>query len=365
MSKEIKAMILGDAMIGHKGFVEAWDKYLAGDFGSDVIAGDFETNWDQLQYRRLEVEKQGPEIEEVDALIAEKGADREALFGLFVPVSSKVMDAMPNLRVVGVSRAGLENVNVEEATKRGILVFNVKGRNAHAVSDFSIGMMLAEARNIGRAHAAVKKGEWQKTFSNSDNVPELNGKTVGLVGYGYIGHLVAKKLSGFDVNVIVYDPYIDAQELQKDGCEKVELNDLFKRADIVSVHARLTDANKKMIGQEQFDLMKPTAIFVNTARAGLVDFDALTKTLQEKKILGAALDVFITEPLEEDNPLRDLDNVTLTTHIAGTTSDALTNSPFLLLEDVVSFLKQGDARFIVNKEVLDNDDFKAWLASKK
>lgn len=365
MSKNIKAMVLGDAMIDHKGFVEAWDKYLTGDFGSDVIAGDFETNWDQLQYRRLEVEKQGPEIEEVDALIVDKGEDREALFGLFVPVSSKVMDAMPNLRVVGVSRAGLENVNVEEATKRGILVFNVKGRNAHAVSDFTVGMMLAEARNIGRAHAAIKNGEWQKTFSNSDNVPELNGKTVGLVGYGYIGHLVAKKLSGFDVNVIVYDPYVDAAELEKDGCEKVELNDLFARADIVSVHARLTDANRHMIGQEQLDLMKPTAIFVNTARAGLVDFDALTKTLQEKKILGAALDVFITEPLEADNPLRDLDNVTLTTHIAGTTSDALTNSPFLLLEDVMNFLKNGDARFIVNKEVLENDDFKAWLASKK
>ena len=121
-----------------------------------MVVSDWETNWDQLQYRRLEVEKRGPEIEVVDETIEKEGKDADVLMGLFVPVSSKVMDAMPNLRIVGVSRAGLENVNVAEATKRGILVFNVQGRNAHAVSDFAVGMMLAECRNIAELIMQLK-----------------------------------------------------------------------------------------------------------------------------------------------------------------------------------------------------------------
>lgn len=365
MTQNFKAMILGDAMIGYEGFVDAWKKYFAEEYGEDIYAGNFEDDWGKLQYRRLEVEKHGPEIEDVDEQIIKEGNDKEALFGLFVPASKKAMDEMPNLRIVGVSRAGLENVNVEEATKRGILVFNVKGRNAHAVSDFAVAMLLAESRNIARAHYSVKNGEWRKTFSNNDNIPEMNGKTVGLVGFGYIGHLVAKKLSGFDVKVICYDPFVSAEELKENDVEKVELNELFETADFVSIHARLTEENKKMIGKEQFDLMKPTAILVNTARAGLLDYDALTDTLKEKKILGAALDVFETEPIAKDSPLLDLDNVTLTTHIAGTTSDALRNSPYLLLEDVKRLFDGEKPRFIVNEEVLENPEFKAWLESKK
>ena len=128
------------------------------------------------------------------------------LAGLFVPISSKVFDAMPKLRIAGVSRAGVENVNVAEATKRGIVVFNIEGRNAEAVSDFAVGMMLAECRNIARAHFAIKSGQWRKTFSNSDWVPELKGKKVGIIGFGYIGRLVAQKLSGFGVIRLVYDP---------------------------------------------------------------------------------------------------------------------------------------------------------------
>lgn len=363
MKKDIKVMILGDAMIPHDGFVDAWKKYMGEDFGEDIVYGDFETNWDKLQYRRLEVEKKGPEIEEVDPLIVEKGQDREVLAGLFVPVSSEVIESMPQLRVVGVSRAGLENVNVKKATENGVIVFNVMGRNAHAVSDFAIGMMLAESRNIARAHNSIKNGGWQKTFSNSDSIPELHGKTIGLVGFGYIGSLVAKKLSGFDVDVIVYDPYQSEEQLAQHGVKKVELNELFEKSDFVSIHARLTEENKNMIGKEQLDLMKRTAIFINTGRAGLVDQQALYEILRDKKILGAALDVFANEPIAKDSPFLELDNVTLTTHIAGTTTDALGNSPYLLMEDINRLLKGEEAKFIVNKEVLEDPRVKAWLES--
>ncbi|MCB6345573.1 2-hydroxyacid dehydrogenase [Enterocloster lavalensis] len=358
----MKAILLGDAMIGGVGFQRAWEKHMAR-YGSDLVVNDWEKDWGQLQYRRLEVEKRGPEIETVDETILKEGQDAQALMGLFVPVSSKVMDAMPKLRIVGVSRAGLENVNVEEATRRGILVFNVQGRNAHAVSDFAVGMMLAECRNIARAHFAIRNGEWRKTFTNSDVVPELHGRTVGLVGFGHIGRLVAKKLSGFDVKVVVYDPYTPKEAIKELGAEKVELEELLKNSDFVSVHARLTSENKGMIGEHEIGLMKPTAYFINTGRAGLVDQDALAKALGAKKIMGAALDVFYTEPLPADSPFMTLDNVTLTTHIAGTTADALSNSPFLLMEDVAKFLEEGDSRFIVNRQVLQDEGFKAWLAS--
>ncbi len=364
MSQKLRGLLLGDAMIPSPGFVKAWEKYLA-PFGGIGFAGDWEPAWDKLQYRRLEVEKRGPEIEPADPLVLANGADCNILAGLFVPVSSKVMEAMPKLRIVGVSRAGLENVNVQKATERGILVFNVMGRNAHAVSDFAIGMMLGEARNIARAHHAIKSGEWRKTFANSENVPELNGKTIGLIGFGFIGHLVAKKLSGFDANVVVYDPYAQPETIEAAGATPLGLKELFQTADFISLHARLTDDNKKMVNAELLGLMKPTSYLINTSRAGLVDQDALAKVLAEGKIQGAALDVFTTEPIPADSPFLKLDNVTLTTHIAGTTSDALTNSPYLLMEDIGKFFAGAKPRFIINKEVLEQDGFKQWLAEIK
>lgn len=357
---KLSAILLGDAMIPSAGFKDAWEKHLS-PYGGIAFAGDWEPSWDKLQYRRLEVEKKGPEIEPCDPLILREGKNASVLMGLFIAVSSSVIDAMPYLRIIGVSRAGLENVNVEEATKRDILVFNVMGRNAHAVSDFAIGMMLAECRNIARAFASIKNGQWRKTFSNSDNIPELGGKTVGIVGFGNIGRLVAKKLSGFETNTLVYDPYTPPESIRDAGCIPVGMEELFATADFVTVHARLTDENKGMINSTLLNKMKPTAYFINTGRAGLVDQDALVEALKEKRIMGAALDVFTTEPIAKDSPFLALDNVTLTTHIAGTTSDALTNSPFLLAADIAEFLKNDTGKFIVNRDVLDNPVFRSWL----
>ncbi|KAL1110036.1 hypothetical protein AAG570_014167 [Ranatra chinensis] len=336
-------------------------KYLSG-YGT-AVAGDWEKDWDKLQFRRLEVEKNGPEGEVVDELIIKDGEDASVLLGLFVPISGKVMEAMPNLKIIGVSRAGLENVNVEEATRRGILVFNVQGRNAHAVSDFTVGLIIAAARNIAKAHHAIMTGVWRKQFPNSEFIPELTSRTMGLIGFGHIGSLVAKKLSGFEPEILVYDPYADENEIKKHGCTAVSLEDLLKNSDFVSLHARLSENNKKMIGKRELEMMKPTAYLINTSRAGLVDQNALALVLEEKKIMGAALDVFETEPIPAGSPFLKLDNVTLTTHIAGTTADALTNSPFLLMEDIKNFLSGAGGKFIVNKEVLDKPSFKDWLVS--
>lgn len=359
MAMKIKAFLSGDAMIAGQYFYSAWEKYLK-QYGQAVVY-DWESDWEKLQYRRLEVEKRGPEIEEPTEKMIRYGKEIDIFMGLFVPVSSKVMEAMPNLRIIGLSRAGLENVNLDEATKRGILVFNVQGRNAHAVSDYAVGMMLAECRNIARAHHAIKSGKWQKTFANSEAIPELTGRTIGLIGFGHIGRLVAKKLSGFDVRILVYDPYTSREAIEQAGCQQAELKDVMEKSDFVSIHARLTEQNKNMIGKKEIGMMKPTTYLINTGRAGLVDQEALIEALQAKKIMGAALDVFTTEPLEGDSPFLQLDNVTLTTHIAGTTTDALMNSPNLLMEDIARFLSGEKARFIVNPEVLQDIRLQDWL----
>ncbi len=357
---KMKAVLLGDAMIPGTDFKSAAIKHL-GSFLADIKVGDWETDWTKLQNRRLEVEKKGPEIEVVDSLINEAGKDAQLLAGLFVPVSSKVFDAMPQLRIAGVARAGLENVNVEEATKRGILVFNIEGRNAEAVSDYTIGLMISECRNIARAHYTIQNGQWRKEFSNKGWVPELKGKNVGIIGFGYIGRLVAQKLSGFNTNRLVYDPFVDEAVIREAGCTPVDKETLFKESDFVTVHARMSENTKNMIGEREIGLMKPTAYFINTARAGLVDQKALADALKAKKIAGAGLDVFTTEPILPDSDFLKLDNVTLSTHIAGTTREALTRSPELLFEDINKFLQGQKPRFIVNSDVLEMPAFRQWL----
>lgn len=360
MSKQFKAIVLGDAMIGGEAFGDAAKKYLS-PYISDLKVGEWESDWGKLQNRRLEVEKHGPEIEVVDELIQAEGSDAEMLAGLFVPISSKVIEAMPKLRIAGVARAGLENVNIKEATKRGVLVFNIEGRNAEAVSDFTVGLMLAEGRNIARAHNAIKNGQWRKEFSNSSWVPELKEKNIGIIGFGYIGRLVAEKLSGFKPNILVFDPFVDPEVVKEAGCTPVDKETLFKESDFVTIHARMSEATKNLVGEKEIAMMKPTSYLINTGRAGIVDQAALLAALKEKRIAGAGLDVFTTEPIEADSEYLKLDNVTLTTHIAGTTREALTRSPELLMEDIRKFLAGEKPRFIINKEVLEDEGFKAWL----
>jgi D-3-phosphoglycerate dehydrogenase len=361
MIKRINTLLVGDAMILGSEFKLAAEKFLSRFLG-DVKVGNWETDWPKLQERRLVVEKKGPEIEVVDSLILQHGRDAEFLAGLFVPVSSKVFDAMPKLRIAGVSRAGVENVNVAEATKRGIVVFNIEGRNAEAVSDYAIGLMLAECRNIARAHFAIKNGQWRKEFSNSSWVPEFKGKKIGIIGFGYIGRLVAQKLSGFGVTRLVYDPFVSPEDVRATGCTPADKETLFRESDFVTLHARMSESTKNMVGAKELALMKPTAYLINTARAGMIDQNALAAALKEKRIAGAGLDVFIDEPPKPDNPLLALDNVTMTTHLAGTTREALTRSPEILMEDVAKLLSGQKPRFVVNKEVLQRPEFKTWLA---
>lgn len=355
----MKVLCIGDTMIPGKNIAEAAKELHVKPI--NIETDDWETDWNKLQDRRLIIEKQGPSAEKVVSQIANANRDTEMLLVLFCPVSQEAIDTLPKLKLIGASRAGLENIDVDYATKKGIVVHNIQGRNAQAVSDYTIGLILAEARNIARSHSAVKNGIWRKDFINSDMIPELQGKTVGLIGFGFIGQLVAQKLSGFRTNILAFDPYVKDDDIRKYQVKRVSLEDLLKNSDFVSLHARLSQENKDILGEKEFSLMKKSAYLINTARAGLIQEDALFESLEGKKIAGAALDVFWQEPIIENSRWLTLDNVTLTSHIAGTTTEALTKSPFLLVQDINRLFEDNNPQFIVNPEVLEKVEVRKWL----
>lgn len=305
------------------------------------------------------LEKNGPNPEPIVPAYLEN-KDTEVLAVSFSPVSGEMMDAFDNLRVIGISRTGTENVDIEAATRRGILVVHAAGRNANAVSDYAIGLMLCESRNIARQHALMKNGGLTFTYSNNAIMPDLCGKTIGLFGFGYIGKLMAEKLSGFHVNIIAVDPFVSEEEMEKYHVKRVDMETLCRESDFISIHARQTPENYHVFGEEQFAMMKPTAYFINTARAAMVDYEALVKALQERKIAGAATDVYPKMPLAADDPIRRLDNITLSAHLAGSTRDAVINSWKFVFQRTADVIYGKSSFGVLNPEVLEMEVYKNW-----
>lgn len=297
-------------------------------------------SFDELQNYNLLVETQGCQALQPPQCVFELCADADVIVTQFCTVTRELVDACPKLKAIGVLRGGIENVCSEYAREKGIEVFNAPGRNAEAVSDFTVGMIICEARNIARGHHGILTGRWIRDYSNSGMIPDLPGRTVGLIGCGAIGMKVAKKLSGFDMKILGYDPFASAERCKEAGVEPVELDELMARADFVSLHARLTAENHHLIDARRLALMKPTAYLINTSRAGLIDEAALVEALRAKKIAGAALDVYEHEPPQPDDPLLALDNVTLTPHMAGGSNDAFFNTPILLRKRMEAWIDQ-------------------------
>ncbi len=312
----------------------------------DTIEWHFDS-FDQLQEANLKVEKHGSEAFEPPAEVVEKVSQAEILITPFCPVTQALIDKCLDLKYIGVLRGGYENVNTSYAAQKGIQVFNTPGRNADAVADFTIGMAIAECRNIAKGHHGLKNGEWIRTYPNLNTIPDLSGRTFGIIGLGEIGQKVARRLSGFDMEILGYDPFVTSEQTKKLGIQVVPLDDLLARSDFVRLHARLTAENTGMIGARELSLMKPSAYLINTARAGLIDEDALYQVLKDRRIAGAALDVFEVEPPGKDYPLVTLDNVTLTPHMAGGSRDAFLNTPKRLAADMENLFTGGTPRFSV------------------
>ena len=298
------------------------------------------------------IEKKGSEACDPPAELWDLIEETEVLMVHLCPVSEKLLSKAKNLKLILVNRGGTENVNVEAATKLGIPVLSNPAHNANAVAEFTIGVTIAEMRNVARGHSALMNGQWREKFSNSGVIFELVNQTIGLIGFGTIARLVAKKLQGWDVNIQIYDPFVSENDpdLVKYGCKKVELAELLSTSDIISLHAR-SSGDKPLLGAEELALLKPSAYLINTARSYLIDYDALYEVLAAGKIRGAALDVFESEPIKADHMMLTLDNVTLTNHRGGDTVNSYSDSPAMLLCEAAKFFA-GDfdsVRFWKNK----------------
>ena len=248
------------------------------------------------------------------------------------PVSREVIKEAENLKYILSCRGGVENIDMEAAKEKGVKVINCPAHNAYAVAEYTIGMILNELRNITRSCTALKSGEWREKYQNSETLTEVRSQTIGIIGFGTIGRLVIERLKGFHPTILVHDPFADEDEIREEGCKPVTKEELIKQSDIITIHARIKAGDPPIIGKEEFDQMKDTAYLINTARAVAVDMKELYRALSEHKIMGAAIDVFPTEPISKDEPLLKLDNITVTNHQGGATVESYVKAPEMVLD---------------------------------
>lgn len=287
----------------------------------------------------IRLEQQGADAWPANPAFVEAARDADILVVHVSPVNAAVLAAAEQLKYVAVLRSGVENVRQDICAERGIKIINAPGRSAPAVADCAVALMLAEMKNIARGHRALMGGKWAKKFANSEYIHDLCNCVVGIIGAGQIGRKVIDRLRGFGCEILVHDPFMPDEEVAGLGYAPVSLDELLRRSDIVSLHLRQSEQTRHFISTRELGLMKPTAMLVNTARAGIVDEAALVEALRSHSIGGAALDVFSQEPLGADSPLLALDNVTLTPHIAGTSADTCPNSVKIIKGELIKLLQ--------------------------
>ena len=261
----------------------------------------------------------------------------------------RLLERMPKLLIVSANGAGYDTVDVEACTEAGVLVLNQAGGNADAVAEHVLAMVLALAKRIVETDHAMRR----------EAIPDRNafmgrnagGKTIGVIGLGHIGRRVAELCRGLSMRVLAYDPYVPAAEMEARGAEKVELDELLRRADFVSVNCPLTPETRGMIGAREYALMQPHACFITTARGHIHDEEALAEALRERRIAGAGLDVWAKEPPPPDHPLLRLDNVLASPHTAGVTAEARRNMGRIAAEQILQALDGARPPRVVNPEV--------------
>ncbi len=265
-------------------------------------------------------------------------------------VTAEVVRAGARLEVIGRAGIGVDNIDLEQATRRGIVVVNVPSGNTIAVAEHTIGLMLALARHIPRGDASLRAGRWEKRGLMGT---EVRGKVLGLVGLGRIGTAVAQRAAGLEMQVIAYDPFVSPERAERGGVRLVDLEQLLRTADFISVHTPLTERTRHLIGAEALALVKPTARLINCARGQIVDEAALVAALESGQLAGAALDVFEQEPLSKESPLRACDKVVLTPHVAAATEEAQLAVSLDVARQVWEVLEGQPPRAPVNAPFLD------------
>ncbi|WP_404996455.1 hydroxyacid dehydrogenase [Caldifermentibacillus hisashii] len=257
-----------------------------------------------------------------EATVIEEGKDADAILLRLSKINRTILASCPKLKIVARHGVGYDNVDTKAAEELGIWVTNTPMSNAKTVAETTMTLILAAAKNIFAVSNKMREGDF--FYKNSHKGMDLEGKKLGLIGFGRIGKMVAKLASAFDMDILVYDPFIHSEVLTEFPNAKIlDRDEVLKQADIVSLHLPSNEQTKNSIGEKEFNVMKESAYFINLARGEIVDEPALIKALQENKIKGAALDVYSQEPLPLDHPLCQLDNVILTPHIASNTEECM------------------------------------------
>jgi D-3-phosphoglycerate dehydrogenase / 2-oxoglutarate reductase len=328
--------------------------------GADVVRGGFGVT--------------GEKLNEVDLI--KSFADVDIAIIEFENITAEVFKNAANLKYLACLRnEPSASVDMAAAQSHKIPILFAPGRNAVSVAEHTLGLMLSVARNIPISHHLLrytdeltsviykdKKGDRQSITSEWSLDPgapfqrfqgeELFGKTAGIVGFGAIGREIAKRLQSFGMNLITYDPYVDEETLSRLNTKQVNLESLARESDFIVMAAKVTDETKGLFSAKYFEMMKPEAFFINTARAALVDYVALVNSLSSKKIAGAALDVYPVEPLPSDSKLRQLDNVVLTPHLAGASRQVVKHHSKMVVDDVLAIMRGDRPKNVFNREVL-------------
>ncbi len=264
--------------------------------------------------------------------------------------TAPILEKADKLRVIGRAGVGIDNVDVDAASKRGIIVMNTPGGNTISTAEHAISMMMAIARKIPAADASMKAGKWdKKAFMGV----ELRGKTLGVLGLGRIGQEVCKRMKAFSMDILAYDPFVSPEVMKQLGVEPGTVDEICKSADFITIHTPLSPETKKLINAERLATMKKTCRIVNCARGGIVDEEALAEALTAGTIAGAALDVFENEPIATDHPLRDVANVILTPHIAASTVEAQENVAIQVANQIVDVLLNNNITNALNAPSID------------
>ena len=289
------------------------------------------------------LEHDGPNGFELSSDILAAVSTAEYLLVHLAPVSQKLLAHAKKLKMIGTCRGGLEHIDLAEVKKsKELSVINVI-RNAEPVADFTIGLMYATVRNIAASAIQVKNGDWPQNFPNDAYKTSFSNLKVGLVGLGHIGKIVAKRLTALGLEVSAYDAFAQQAALEQEGYQiKLKsLQEIFSDSDVVSLHLRVVPETINLIDQSLLQLMKPSAYLINTARPDIIKQEDLIECLTKKKIAGAGIDVLWEEPIAPDEPLLRLDNVVITSHIAGDTIGAIERSPQLLRKEMNKVLQKA------------------------
>jgi len=260
-------------------------------------------------------------------------------------VTREVIERANNLKVIGRAGTGLDNVDLQAANEKGIVVMNVPGGNTLSAAEHTLALLFALARKIPQAVSSLKSGKWEKKKFMG---VELNNKVLGIIGLGRIGSIVADRAIGLKMRVIAYDPYVSPDTAEKKGVELVSLEDLYRRADFITIHTPLTKETYHLIDEKAFSMMKDGVYIINCARGGIIDEEALYRAMISGKVAGAALDVFEKEPVDPDHPLLSLDNFIGTPHLGASTVEAQKIVAIEIAKQIADYLTKGIIRNAVN-----------------